>query len=81
MRTPFFKIVIPGGWASLEPYDRFLARVRATGIPGLTAPPEAGGGKPAAEAPPPAEAAPGAPAALPASPAAPASEPAAPKSY
>ncbi len=77
------KIHLPAGWAPLEPYDHFLARVRATGIPGLTAPPEAGGGKAAAEAAPPAEAAPRAPAAPPASPAAPAppEPPAAPKSY
>ncbi|MBI3007293.1 MAG: hypothetical protein HYY53_03195 [candidate division NC10 bacterium] len=73
------KIHLPAGWAPLEPYDRFLARVRATGIPGLTAPPEAGGGKAAAEAPPPVEAAPAAP--PPAPPAAPAEAPAAPKSY
>lgn len=35
-------------WAPLEPYGHFLARVRAAGIPGLTAPTEAGGGKPPA---------------------------------
>ena len=78
------KIHLPAGWAPLEPYDRFLARVRATGIPGLTAPPEAGGGKSAAEARAPAEAAPPASPVAPAPPeppAAPASEPAAPKSY
>jgi hypothetical protein len=49
-RGQILKIPLPAGWAPLEPYDRFLARVRAAGIPGLTAPPEAGGGKPAAEA-------------------------------
>ncbi|MCI0370647.1 MAG: hypothetical protein L0214_04530 [candidate division NC10 bacterium] len=72
-RGQVLKILLPAGWAPLEPYDRFLARVRATGIPGLTAPPEAGGGKPAAEARAPAEAAPAAPAA-------PEEPPAAPKS-
>lgn len=85
------KIHLPAGWAPLEPYDRFLARVRATGIPGLTAPPEAGGGKPTAEAAPPAGTTAGAtapappasptPPAAPEPPAAPASEQAAPKSY
>ena len=70
-RGQVLKILLPAGWAPLEPYDRFLARVRATGIPGLTAPAEAGGGKPAAEA--------RAPAA-PAPPAAPEEPPAAPKS-
>jgi len=30
------KIHLPAGWAPLEPYDHFLARVRATGIPGLS---------------------------------------------
>ncbi|MGH7407293.1 MAG: LysM peptidoglycan-binding domain-containing protein [Candidatus Methylomirabilales bacterium] len=39
---------LPAGWAPLEPYGYFLARVRASGIPGLTAPTEAGGGKPPA---------------------------------
>jgi hypothetical protein len=95
-RGQILKILLPAGWAPLEPYDRFLARVRATGIPGLTAPPEAGGGKPVAEAPPPAAApaessagamppappaSPAAPAAPEPSPAAPASEPTTPKSY
>ncbi len=41
-------INLPAGWAPLEPYGHFLARVRAAGIPGLTAPTEAGGGKPPA---------------------------------
>ena len=76
-RGQVLKVLLPAGWAPLEPYDRFLARVRATGIPGLTAPAEAGGGKPAAEARAPAEAAPAAPA----PPAAPEEPPAAPKAY
>lgn len=77
------KIHLPAGWAPLEPYDHFLARVRATGIPGLTAPPEAGGGKAAAEAAPPvAPEPPAAPASEPAAPpAAPEPAPAPPKSY
>ena len=41
-------VPLPTGWAPLEPYGHFLARVRASGIPGLTAPTEAGGGKPPA---------------------------------
>jgi hypothetical protein len=81
-RGQVLKVLLPAGWAPLEPYDRFLARVRATGIPGLTAPPEAGGGRPIAEAAPPAGTTAGATApAPPEPPAAPASEPAAPKSY
>ena len=82
------KILLPAGWAPLEPYDRFLARVRATGIPGLTAPAEAGGGKAEASAPPaaPAAAAPAPPEPLaepaPTAPAPPEPAPAtAPKSY
>ena len=39
---------LPAGWAPLEPYGHFLARVRAAGLPGLNAPTEAGGGKPPA---------------------------------
>lgn len=35
---------LPSGWAPLEPYGHFLARVRASGIPGLTAPTESRGG-------------------------------------
>ena len=79
------KILLPAGWAPLEPYDRFVARVRATGIPGMTAPAEAGGGKAGASAPTaaPAAAAPAPPAQpAPTAPAPP--EPApetAPKSY
>ncbi len=90
-RGQVLKVLLPAGWAPLEPYDRFLARVRATGIPGLTAPAEAGGGKPVAEAAPPAGTTAGAtapappasptPPAAPEPPAAPASEQAAPKSY
>lgn len=90
-RGQVLKVLLPAGWAPLEPYDRFLARVRATGIPGLTAPPEAGGGKPTAEAAPPAGTTAGAtapappasptPPAAPEAPAAPASGPTAPKSY
>jgi hypothetical protein len=78
-KAQILKILLPAGWAPLEPYDHFLARVRATGIPGLTAPPEAGGGKSAAEARAPAEAAPAAPPAAP--PATPEPAPAPPKSY
>jgi len=78
-KAQILTIHLPAGWAPLEPYDRFLARVRATGIPGLTAPPETGGGKAAAEARAPAEAALAAP--PPAPPGAPAEAPAAPKSY
>ena len=90
-KAQILKILLPAGWAPLEPYDHFLARVRATGIPGLTAPAEAGGGKPVAEAAPPAGTTAGAtapappasptPPAAPEPPAAPASEQAAPKSY
>ncbi len=90
-RGQVLKVLLPAGWAPLEPYDHFLARVRATGIPGLTAPAEAGGGKPVAEAAPPAGTTAGAtapappasptPPAAPEAPAAPATEPAAPKSY
>lgn len=90
-KAQILKILLPAGWAPLEPYDHFLARVRATGIPGLTAPAEVGGGKPTAEAAPPAGTTAGAtapappasptPPAAPEAPAAPASEPTAPKSY
>ncbi|MGH7408306.1 MAG: LysM peptidoglycan-binding domain-containing protein, partial [Candidatus Methylomirabilales bacterium] len=72
-RGQVLKILLPAGWAPLEPYDRFVARVRATGIPGLTAPAEAGGGKAEASAPT------AAPAAV--APALPEPAPAAPKSY
>ncbi|MGH7394999.1 MAG: hypothetical protein ACREJF_05295, partial [Candidatus Methylomirabilales bacterium] len=74
-------------WAPLEPYDRFVARVRGTGIPGLTAPAEAGGGKAEASAPTaaPAAVAPALPEPpaepVPTAPALPEPEPAAPKSY
>lgn len=81
-RGQIFKILLPAGWAALEPYDHFLARVRATGIPGLTAPTEAGGGRAAEAAPPAAPEPPAAPASEPpAPPAAPEPAPAPPKSY
>ena len=50
MRTPLFKTPLPDAWTPLEPYDRFPGRVRETGVPDPTTPPETGGGKPAAEA-------------------------------
>jgi len=81
-KAQILKILLPAGWAPLEPYDHFLARVRATGIPGLTAPPEAGGGRAAEAAPPAAPEPPAAPASEPAvPPAAPEPAPAPPKSY
>jgi hypothetical protein len=81
-RGQIFKILLPAGWAPLEPYDHFLARVRATGIPGLTAPIEAGGGRAAEAAPPAAPEPPAAPASESAAPpAAPEPAPTPPKSY
>ncbi len=81
-RGQVLKVLLPAGWAPLEPYDRFLARVRATGIPGLTAPTEAGGGRAAEAAQPAAPEPPAAPASEPAAPpAAPEPAPAPPKSY